>query len=967
MNGDSSQSAAPVPCPAEETLLLLAAGAIEDRAARDHIARCPRCSAITAAHEADEAFAASLGPARFVSGPPAAAVAAADRPGEVIPSALAPADTIDGYDLLDEIARGGQGIVVRARQKATGRLVAIKMLSGGAAASTRALARFEREIEIAASLSHPGIVTVHTAARTARGGTALVMPFIEGRRLDQWAAAERDRMTPAAFSAAAAALIEQVATAAGYAHRRGVIHRDLKPSNVLVDDAGAARILDFGIARRSGPAASLTLTGEFSGTLAYAAPEQVTGKGDQVDVRTDVYALGLLLYELVAGRLPYAVEGSLSDMIASITTAPPPSLRGDRTLGVSRDLDTILATALAKDPDRRYATADALAADLAALRTGSAIAARRDSTAYVLRKAARAHWRPLTAAAAAVAVLAIALITLVVMADRAQDAAFEQAQQKIRAESEAVRSRAVSHVMRLLAPAGARFDAREEDPAAHDISMRLRTLEAAIDHGTYADEPQYEQALRTTLAALYEESVGLMGRGEVAARQVLSGAIRLHGPQHVAVAGARHTLGSVLLARKRPIEAEAEALAAAALRRTLLGSADEHTIASLELAAGAQLHQHKAAEALATLDAVAGDRATLPASLAVSLSVTRALALMSMGRAGEARAVAREALSLAAAALERHEVAFAAALRAADTCDLPAAEQIDLVRLADELEDRPSGTRRDTDVIGDVIGVRKAMLGPVHAAIGFELAALSWAATQAGEYARAAAAIEEAVPMLEAALGPTHPSMASLYDRLGTARWYIDAFASAADALSRCIDIWKAQPPGEVDLVSLAVQHRYVAHCLLLAGQPREAERAAREAIARLSVALGPEHYAVGMAGCVLAWARAEQGSIGEAVALARDGIALMDASDATPPDQRMLADAIMGLVLVADAKPDRGASLLEESMETFVRWKHDNGTLKPFMQAWTRARAEIGLPESDIARQYRQKRAPAEAVARDD
>jgi hypothetical protein len=196
--------------------------------------------------------------------------------------------------------------------------------------------------------------------------------------------------------------------------------------------------------------------------------------------------------------------------------------------------------------------------------------------------------------------------------------------------------------------------------------------------------------------------------------------------------------------------------------------------------------------------------------------------------------------------------------------------------------------------------------------------------------------------------------MASVYDRLGWAGMLNGEFSMGADALARCIEIWLAQPPELQDRVSIAVQHRYMASLLLFARRFDDAEAASREAIERLSAALAPEHYAVGMAQCGLAWALAESGSIAEAEALARAGLALMEASPATPPDQMMNARAILGLVLLHAGKAAEATAPLLESVSLWTLWTDWDPRIAPFADALEAASIETGQPVPDVVATFR-------------
>lgn len=332
-----------------------------------------------------------------------------------------------GYELLGELHRGGQGVVYRALQKATKRPVAIKVVLRGALATTRQRTRFEREIEIAAQLRHPNIVTIHESGAAADGSLYFVMEYVDGAPLDEFLASRRERMTIDAV----ARLFCKVCDAVNYAHQRGIIHRDLKPGNILIDAAGEPRVLDFGLAKAVGDApesrAAATRTGDFLGTFSYAAPEQLRGDPEQVDIRSDVYALGVILYQMLTGRFPYPLDGSLSAVIRHITeTEPTPPSR--HVGAIPDDLDTIVAKALAKEPVRRYQSAGSLGRDVLRFLAGEPIDAKRDSHWYVLRKTARRYRGALTVAALFVLLLAGFGVTMTIVAQRSRERARQLAE-----------------------------------------------------------------------------------------------------------------------------------------------------------------------------------------------------------------------------------------------------------------------------------------------------------------------------------------------------------------------------------------------------------------------------------------------------------------------------------------------------------------------------------------------------------
>lgn len=326
---------------------------------------------------------------------------------------------VAGYELVEEISRGGQGVVYRAVQSATRRTVALKMLLMGSLATERQRDRFDREIELAARLRHPGLVTVFESGAADDGTRYVAMEFVEGVPLDEHVRV-RQIAGPSGAAGARAwirevlVLFQKIAAAVGHAHSAGVIHRDLKPANIMVDTQGNPRVLDFGIARAAESAGD-TLTHEFVGTPAYAAPEQFEGDASAVSARTDVYALGVIMYRVLTGAPPYPCDGPLADVIRHVTgTEPvPPSRRSPRLAG---DVETIILACLAKDPRRRYSTAAALAADIEDSLAGRPISARLDSTVYVLSRLARKHRVVAAAGAILLVTTAVAAVVLALMA-----------------------------------------------------------------------------------------------------------------------------------------------------------------------------------------------------------------------------------------------------------------------------------------------------------------------------------------------------------------------------------------------------------------------------------------------------------------------------------------------------------------------------------------------------------------------
>jgi tetratricopeptide (TPR) repeat protein len=284
-------------------------------------------------------------------------------------SSAVPASLPDcpGYELLGELGRGGMGVVYKARQVQLNRVVALKVLRAGEYADAEDLARFRQEAEAVARFQHPNLVQIHEVGEVA-GRPYMALEYVAGGSLERYLAG-----TPQS-PRAAAELLATLARAIQYAHERGVIHRDLKPANILLSAESIPKITDFGLAKRLDVELGQTRSGAIMGTPCYMAPEQAQGRGKAVGAAADVYALGVVLYEMLTGRPPFKGETPL-DTLRQVLIDDPVAPR--RLLGrCPRDLETICLKCLQKNPARRYASAAALADDLERFLSGTPITAR---------------------------------------------------------------------------------------------------------------------------------------------------------------------------------------------------------------------------------------------------------------------------------------------------------------------------------------------------------------------------------------------------------------------------------------------------------------------------------------------------------------------------------------------------------------------------------------------------------------
>ena len=397
-------STTPVSCPAREELERVALGGAATPELEDHLAGCEACRQTLARIREDNRFLRDF--AVDGSLPRARRGETGVFTGEI---------PVPGYEIVHEIHRGGQGVVYLARQRSTKRDVAIKVMKQGPFATIADRARFDREIDSLSRLDHPNIVAVHDAG-AIEGASYFVMNYIDGKPLDEAVAGlPRDAMLD---------VFARVCEAVHAAHLRGVMHRDLKPSNILVDRAGQPHVLDFGLAKSVEGVGELSLTGagQFVGSLPWASPEQVEGSSDRIDLRTDVYSLGAILYQLLTGAPPFDVGSNLRDAVENITQhmPPPPSTVRAGVGHAARDdeLDTITIKCLSKARSRRYQSAGELGSDIRNYLAGDPIAAKRDSALYVLRKTLRRYRLRVAATGAFFVLLVLFAVVMTLLYNR---------------------------------------------------------------------------------------------------------------------------------------------------------------------------------------------------------------------------------------------------------------------------------------------------------------------------------------------------------------------------------------------------------------------------------------------------------------------------------------------------------------------------------------------------------------------
>jgi len=553
------------------------------------------------------------------------------------PTAAPVPDRIGRYRIVRLLGEGGMGIVYEAEQESPRRRVAVKVVRGGREVDEMQVRMFQREVDTLARLQHPNIGAIYESGRTEDGRHFFAMELVRGDTLDVYLAA-RGRVASADEVRFRLALFRKITEAVHYAHQRGVIHRDLKPSNIVVTEEGArevassesttawtgprlpeVKILDFGLARiTEGDIQAATLTAEVGvirGTLPYMSPEQTLGRPELIDLRSDVYALGVILYEMLSGRRPYDLaRGALVEAVRVICEVPPAPLR-QTMRGVRRldeDVETIVGKALEKEADRRYSSAAALSQDVARYLSSQPILARPPSAIYQIRKFA-ARNRVLVSGIAATLVALVAGIVASTLfglreaserreAERARHDLEEvvdfQAEMLSGVDPEGVGRRLMIDLQQRVGDAQRRrgasdaevgeavaaFAATVEGVNATNAALRLIDEEIlgraeSMISGRFSNQPQIEARLRTTIGRTYS-TLGLYPPAEIQLRRALTLRQEVLGGDAPETLDSLDDLAGMLLSQGRYDEALPVAEQTLAARSHVLGADHQDTLAS---------------------------------------------------------------------------------------------------------------------------------------------------------------------------------------------------------------------------------------------------------------------------------------------------------------------------------------------------------------------------------------------------
>jgi len=759
----------------------------------------------------------------------------------------APSLAIGPYRLVRKVGEGGMGVVYEAEQeRPIRRRVALKLVKWGLD-TEQFVARFETERQALALMDHPNIARVLDAGATPEGRPYFVMDFVAGVPITDYC--DRERLD----TAHRIELFVTVCEAVQHAHQKGIIHRDLKPSNVLVtvvDGAPVPKVIDFGVAKATSPAfgapAAHTEFGRPLGTPEYMSPEQAEMSGLDVDTRSDVYSLGVMLYELLTGSLPFPTEElrqlSFPELQRRLRDVDPP--RPSRRLStpgtdageiarrrrtdphaltrtLAHDLDWIVLKAMDKDRTRRYAAASELAADLRRYERHEPVAARPPSPAYKLAKFVRRHRVGVLAAGAVSVALVLGLAAATVGLVQARRA-------ERRAAEEAATAKRVSDFLVGLFKVSDPGESRGSTVTAREI---LDQGVARIDR-ELAGEPVVQARLQRTMGSVYR-SLGLYPQSEPLLEKAVA-TLRATAPDD------RRNLPGTLLDLSWLRQEQARSEEALALQREAIG-----------LLEGAEE----------------------PDELALAYAYSlEGRSLRDLSRYAEART-----------ALER-SLAIRERLLGPDHQDVGhTLYQLGwLLNLMGEY-------RQSRQVYERVIAIMERTLPPNHPSLAWALSDLAVVQQNLGDYEAAHALLTRALAIREKALAPNHPDIGATYNNLGALFWYQKRFEEARAAWERALAIREASlPPGHPDIAGVLGNIGLADEAL---GRFAEARSYLERALAINEQALGPRHPAVAHSLVNLAGTLAALGEIDAAQAAVERALSIQEA--AFGPDHPSIAESL--------------------------------------------------------------------------
>ena len=717
----------------------------------DHVVSCPQCGGTTRNPFAAGGVCLRCAAERVLLGDDFSLPPPLEHPGRVRPDYI---ERIGVYEIIDEIGRGGMACVYAARQAGLGRIVALKALPEGRGGVAGLEMRFLREAQTVARLRHPHIVGVHDFGR-ADGQVYFTMDYLEDGDLAHLL--RQESLTPAR----AAELLLKVAGALAYTHGEGVLHRDLKPSNILLD-GGEPRLADFGLAAQLEPGGDLTAVTGVLGTPHYVAPEALRDGSGALSASSDIYALGVILYEMLTGRTPYA-GASPAELPSLIERRDPPSPRL-LAPAVPRDLQTVCLKCLERDPARRYPSAVALAEDLRRFLAGEPILARTPGAVDGFIKYARRHRIAFASGVSLALILIVATIVSTSAAVRAT-----RAEKTAAAEARANKALADFLQKDLLEQAS------PNNQPDRDIKLRtvLDRTGQKIDN-RFPDDPELEAGIRETLAGTYN-SLGDSATEEKHLRRVLELRTGTLGPDHLSTLSTATALASSLAAQGK--NEEAGRIGSTTCARLLRTAGPDH-VATIH-AFNNQIYVDRAlgrlavAESLGRITLARARRSLPPEHEEIRVALTNLSSILWVeGQLAEA-----ETLNLEAVAAFQHTVG---------------PEHPETLSVMSNLASVywSGGKYAEAEKINrSILDVRRRLLGPEHPETLRSMNNLASDCNAAGNFEEAAALQLQTLEIRRRLFGPEHPDVLSSLHNLSQTRFFQNRTAEAIELCRQGHDI----------------------------------------------------------------------------------------------------------------------------------------------------------------------------------